>query len=116
EEDRVAEGAAHSGGLHVMVGAADCGQLGTVDVQSALTALRGLPPPASRAMVVARRDGPAAGRTADGRIAHVVERVVRQVALADVVPHALIRPVRQRADLPDEPVLEVEADLGGLPA
>src|SRR6478736_5438670 len=42
-----------------------------------------------------------------------MEGVVRQVVLVDVAPQVLLRPVRERVDLPDVALL-VALELGGL--
>src|SRR4051812_46257467 len=63
--------------------------------------------------------GPAAGaacagqrarRAADGLVALVVQWVVGQVVLRDVVPDVLVRPLRERVELPD-PALLVALDV-----
>src|SRR5262249_28129510 len=47
---------------------------------------------------LARLDRPGAGRATDAGIAFVVQRVVRQLARADVLPHLLFAPVEERTD------------------
>ena len=59
----------------------------------------------------APRAGDGAVRAADRRVALVVERVVGQVVLGDVAPHVLVRPVRERVELPAL-VLGVPGELG----
>src|SRR5439155_8273898 len=75
-----------------------------------------LPPPAPGPRVGARRDRPRARRAADALIALVIERVVRQIVGADVVPDLLVRPVRQWVDLDDAAVVVVELDLADVGA
>src|SRR5205823_14390451 len=58
-----------------------------------------LPPPAAGARRLARRDRARARRTADRRVAPVVEHVVRDLALAHVVPHLVLGPLRERVQL-----------------
>src|SRR5204863_6505850 len=60
-----------------------------------------LPPPPAGPVGLAVRDGPRAGRAPDGRVALVVQRVVRHVVRPDVVPHLALGPVGQRVDLGD---------------
>src|SRR6478672_1842809 len=57
--------------------------------------------PAARAFVLADEDGARAGNAADGRIARVVQRVVRNLVHVDVRLDALGVPVHDGLDLPD---------------
>src|ERR1700735_3783261 len=68
-------------------------------VQSTFALLGLFPPPATRAMILARHDRPGAGRTADARITLLMEAVEGQLACADVRPDLLLSPVEQRAEL-----------------
>src|ERR1700722_2976169 len=68
-------------------------------VQTTLALLGLFPPPATRAMVLARHDRPGAGRAADARITLLMEAVEGQLASPDVRPDLLLGPVEQRADL-----------------
>src|SRR4051794_26172744 len=72
------------------------------------------PPPAARAGGFARRDRSRAGRAADRRVPAVVERVVRHLALAHVVPHLVLRPLGERVQLHDRAVVVVELDLADV--
>src|SRR5699024_9276013 len=69
------------------------------DMQPAL-GLRPTGPPA-----LAARAGQRAVRTPDRRVAMLVQLVVRKLALADVVPAALVVPVGERVRLPQLVVL-----------
>src|SRR5262249_45704756 len=82
---------------------------GAGDVQAALGL--GLPGPPA----LAARAGQRAVRTADRRVAVVVQLVVRQLALVDIVPAALVVPVGERVRLP-QLVRLVPADLGRVGA
>ena len=73
------------------------------DVQPAL----GLVQP--RPAALAAGAGVRAGRAADRRVALVVQRVIREVALGDPPPEVLLGPVDERVELPD-PALVVELD------
>src|SRR5436309_8321350 len=68
------------------------------DVESALLLLGKLPPPPPGADVLAGLDGARAGRASDRGESLVMQRVVRNVVLADVVPDAIQAPVRDRVD------------------
>ena len=68
-------------------------------VQAAFALLRLFPPPAPGAMVLARHDGPGAGRAANAGIALFVQAVEGKLARADIGPDLLLGPVQQRADL-----------------
>src|ERR1035437_6340348 len=74
-----------------------------------------LPPPPARPGIVAWRDRTGARRAADRRIARVVQRVVRDSLGVDVRPDVVAAPVGKRHSLPDEPVLEVHAELWHRP-
>src|SRR5206468_9548727 len=73
-----------------------------------------LPPPAPGPEVVARADRARARRASDARISQIVEPVVRYVVGADVRPHLIPAPVRQRIDLRDAAVVAVHLDLRDL--
>src|SRR5918993_1391973 len=68
--------------------------------------------PATGARVFADTDERGARGAADGRVAEVVQRVVRHVVLRDVVPHVARRPRGERVDL-DEAELRVALDDAG---
>src|SRR5918995_84293 len=68
--------------------------------------------PATGAWVFADVDKRGARGAADGRVAEVVQRVVRHVVLRDVVPHVARRPRGERVDL-DEAELRVALDDAG---
>src|SRR5438552_12814755 len=70
-----------------------------IDVNAALELLRA--GPASRPLVLTRFDRTRARDATDGRIAHIVQRVVRNLVHVDVRLHALRVPVDDRLDLPD---------------
>src|SRR5579864_4353984 len=57
--------------------------------------------PAPRALVLLAAHGPRARDAADGRVARVVQRVVRDLVHEDVRVDALRVPVDERLDLPD---------------
>src|SRR4051812_2594391 len=67
-----------------------------------------LPPPAAGTARRARLDRARARRAADRGVALVVERVVRNIALAHVVPDLLLVPLRQRVELDDGAVVMVD--------
>src|SRR5690242_13633698 len=69
-------------------------------LQSALTRVRVLPPPAAGARIRARLDSARARRAADARITAIMQSVVWQVARVDVSPHVFLGPVEQRAHFP----------------
>src|SRR5689334_4950830 len=73
-------------------------------MQSALLRIRILPPPAPGAAVCARLHRARARRATDAGIALVVQRVVRQLARADVGPDLFVRPVEDGTDLDDAAV------------
>src|SRR3954470_19045977 len=85
----------------------------TSAVQTALGLLHARP--AARAGVLAGARLPGAVGAADRGIALIVERVVGNVVLADVIPDLLLRPVRERIELP-EPEALVPGEFGGLGA
>src|SRR3989454_3756194 len=70
-----------------------------IDVNAALELLRA--GPASRPLVLARFDRTRTRDATDGRIAHIVQRVVRNLVHVDVRLHALRVPVDDRLNLPD---------------
>src|ERR1700720_590566 len=73
-----------------------------------------LPPPTSGATRLARLDRARARGAADRRVAPVVERVVRHLALSDVVPNFLLRPLGERVQLHDRAVVVVDLDLADV--
>src|SRR5262249_54018059 len=75
-----------------------------------------LPPPAARTPGFTRGDRPGARRAADRRIAAVVERVVRNLALAHVVPDLVLGPLGEGVQLHDRPVVVVDLDLADVRA
>src|SRR5512133_2645342 len=77
-------------------------------VDPALCFRRSCPAPGARILAGADRLG--AMGAADRRVALVVQRVVRNAVLADVVPDVLLRPVRDRVQLP-EPEAPVPGEL-----
>src|SRR5215471_12622748 len=79
-------------------------------VQPTLLDVRLLPPPAARALVLARRDRPGARRAADGCVATFVQRVVVQPVLPDVRPDLVPTPCDQRRDLRDAAVRRIGLD------
>src|SRR3954467_2524556 len=83
-------------------------------VDAALLRRIRLPPPAARPQVLARLGRSGARRAADGRGALVVQRVVRQVVLAHVVPDLLLRPLGERIQLHDRAVVVVDLDLADV--
>ena len=62
------------------------------------------------------RDRARARRAADRGVAAVVERVVRDVALAHVVPDLFLRPLGERVELDDRAVVVVDLDLADVGA
>src|SRR5438132_7727755 len=64
-----------------------------------------LPPPAAGAVGLAGLDRACARRAADRRVALVVERVIRHVVLAHVVPDLVLRPLGERVELHDRAVV-----------
>src|SRR5918995_1975298 len=70
-----------------------------IAVDAALELVRAGPAP--RALVLAPADGARARDAADGRVARVVQRVVRDLVDVDVRLHTLGVPVDERLDLPD---------------
>src|SRR5215213_10492272 len=65
--------------------------------------------PATGAGVLARCDGAGAGRAADGAVAHLEQRVDRDLVLGDVGVDDVLRPGGERVDL-DHPALGVPVD------
>src|SRR5205814_481537 len=85
-------------------------------VDAALLGRARLPPPAARPARGARLDRARAGCAADRRVAAVVQRVVRHVALADVVPDLVLGPLGERVQLHDRAVVVVDLDLADVRA
>src|SRR5204863_5149782 len=77
-------------------------------VHAALLRRVRLPPPAPGSIVLALRDSARARRAADRRVALRVERVHRHLVLAQVVPHLALRPLGERVELDDRPVVVVD--------
>src|SRR3954462_2507757 len=75
-----------------------------------------LPPPAACPLGLAREHRARARRAADRLVPVVEELGVQDLVIADVVPHAVERPVGKRVELDDATVLTVELDLGDVPA
>src|SRR4051812_9547306 len=80
------------------------GSMGSLNVQPAFDGVR------SRPAAVTARARQSARRAADRVVALIVKWVIGQVVLGDVVPDILVRPRRQRVELPDTPAL-VALDL-----
>src|SRR5882672_8596758 len=85
-------------------------------VDAALLRSVRLPPPATRAQVLALLRRARAGRAADGGVALVVERVVGKVVLAHVLPHLFLRPLGERVQLHDCAVVVVDLHLADVAA
>src|SRR5947209_20471179 len=83
-------------------------------VDAALLRCVRLPPPAARAVGLAGANRARARRAADRRIALVVERVVRHVVLAHVVPDLVFRPFGEGVELHDRAVVVVDLDLADV--
>src|SRR5438477_10593279 len=83
-------------------------------LQAALLDGAVLPPPASRALVLAGPGRARAWSAPDGRVAKVIQRVVGHVVLLDVGPHLILRPNGERRDLGEPCVLVVVGDDLGL--
>src|SRR5438874_2418891 len=77
-------------------------------MDSALLRRIRLPPPAAGAIGLARLDRARARRAADRRVALVVQRVIRHVVLAHVVPHLVLRPLGQRVELDARAAVDLE--------
>src|SRR5437660_4308020 len=85
-------------------------------VDTALLRCVRLPPPAPGAQVLALLRRPRARRAADRGVTLVVERVVRKLVLAHVVPHLVLRPLGERVQLHDRAVVVVDLDLADVAA
>src|SRR2546422_3673306 len=83
-------------------------------VDAALLRRVRLPPPAAGAVSLAGTNCARAGCAADRRVALVVERVVRHVVLAHVVPDLVLRPFGKRVQLHDRAVVVVDLDLANV--
>src|SRR5688572_72934 len=68
-------------------------------MQSALPRLGLFPPPATGALVFSGEDGSRAGCAPDTGELLVMQRIVGNLAGADVLPDLLLGPLQQRADL-----------------
>src|SRR5712691_3033838 len=75
-----------------------------------------LPPPAPGAVGLAGTNGARARCAADRRVALVVERVVRHVVLAHVVPDLVLRPLGEWVQLHDRAVVVIDLDLADIRA
>src|SRR2546426_5376853 len=75
-----------------------------------------LPPPAPGAVGLAGTNCARAGCAADRRVALVVERVVRHVVLAHVVPDLVLRPLGEWVQLHDRAVVVIDLDLADIRA
>src|SRR5258708_35710041 len=82
-----------------------------LEMYSALSLNRS--PPASRARVFTNLHGRGAGRAADGRIAVVVQRIIRYVVPDYVIPDVAGRPGGQRVDF-DWPKLFIALDQANV--
>src|SRR5205823_12926809 len=85
-------------------------------MDSALLRRIRLTPPEAGAIGLARLDRARARRAADRRVALVVQRVIRHVVLAHVVPHLVLRPLGQRVELDDRAVVVIDLDLADVGA
>ena len=85
-------------------------------VDAALLRRARLPPPAAVARSLARLDRARARRAADRRVPLRVERMHRQVVLADVVPRLFLGPFGERVELDDAAVVVVDLDLADVRA
>src|SRR4051794_37812776 len=75
-----------------------------------------LPPPAAVPRRLAGRNRPGARLAADRGVAPVVQRVVGDIALTDVLPDLLLRPLGERVELDDRAVIVVDLDLADVGA
>src|ERR1043166_3955287 len=85
-------------------------------VDAALLRCVRLPPPTPGAQVLSRGGRARARSAADRRVALVVEAVVRQIALAHVVPDLVLGPLGERIELHDRAVVGVDLDLADVAA
>src|SRR3989442_34996 len=85
-------------------------------VDAALLRRVRLPPPAAGAVGLAGPNCARAGCAADRRVALVVERVVRHVVLAHVVPDLVLRPFGKGVQLHDRAVVVIDLDLADVRA
>src|SRR6476646_15356 len=85
-------------------------------VDAALLRRVRLPPPATCAQVLAGLRRPRARRAADRREALRIQRVDRQLVVADVVPDLVLRPLGERIQLHDRAVVVVDLDLADVAA
>src|SRR5439155_5808387 len=83
-------------------------------VDAALLRRVRLPPPPSGAVGLAGTNRTRARCAADRGIALVVQRVIRHVVLAYVVPDLVLRPFRERVELHDRTVVVVDLDLANV--
>src|SRR4029079_11387421 len=75
-----------------------------------------LPPPAAGAHGLALGDRLRAGRAAERRVALLVERMGRDLVLAQVVPDLVLLPLGERVQLHDRAVVVVDLDLADVGA
>ena len=88
-------------GLGVLVGEDVVGHRSPSEVSSTWIPHSSLSEPAQRpALLLVRPRRPGAGHAADRAVAGVVQRVVGDLVGHDVAPDVLLRPVRERLDLP----------------
>src|SRR5882724_6848373 len=83
-------------------------------VDAALLGCVRFPPPAPGTIGLAGANRPRARCAADRRIALVVQRVVRHLVLAHVVPDLVLRPLGERVELHDRAVVVVDLDLADV--
>src|ERR1700687_1710592 len=74
-------------------------------VQTALFERFLFPPPAALAFVLSRIDRPCAWLAADRNKPALVQRIVRHVVRANICPHLLRRPIRNRIELHQRPLV-----------
>src|ERR1019366_3678667 len=74
------------------------------------------PPPPARASVLALADHARAWRASDRLVALVIERVVRHVIGADVIPDLGFGPVGQRRELDDAAVVVIDFNFADVRA
>src|SRR5437899_2061611 len=75
-----------------------------------------LPPPSAGARVLSFADRARARCASDGLVALVIERVVRDIVGADVIPDLVLGPIGQRRDLNDPAVVVIDFDLADIRA
>src|SRR5439155_5465739 len=75
------------------------------DVKAAFFGIRIFPPPAASAEILARLHRPRARGAADARITLVMEPIVRNLVLANIVPHLVVAPIDQRVNFDNGAVI-----------